>query len=72
MYQVVESQIMNVNGQQMRSYGIQCKTHLIEDICFDKERMQSLVQTMNEMELEPRHLDDMVEDFLLQNYRVLG
>ncbi len=63
MYRVIGRQYV-FEGTRYLGYGISCPCREIEDITTDYYRLARLVKLCNELQLDPVHLDDVVEDFL--------
>ncbi len=63
MYRIIARQYM-FQGICYLGYGISCPYREMEDITTDYYRLFRLVKLCNELELDPIHLDDVVEDFL--------
>ena len=59
MYQLIENNL---------SYGIKYTNggQRIDDLSFDKQRVQDLVDLCNQLQLDPVHLLDVAEDFLFE------
>ena len=56
-------------GQERLSYGVKVVRgrrclRVIRDITDDKERLSRLIDDMNELSLDPVHLDEVIEEFL--------
>ena len=63
MYRVIARKYA-LEGMCYLGYGISCPYREIADITTDYHRLSHLVTLCNELELDPIHLDDIVEDFL--------
>ena len=59
MYQLIENNL---------SYGIKYSGNgqRIDDLSFDKQRVQDLVDLCNQLQLDPVHLFDVVDDFMFE------
>ena len=67
-YQVIESRV-EIDGVIYTSYGIGCENagnllFQINDLSINKDRVSKLVYLCNDLQLDPIHIDDVVEDFL--------
>lgn len=67
MYQLIKSKVNDEDGNIFDTYGISYKEIVIEDISTNKTNVEKLVRLCNELELSPIHLNDVVEDFLVDN-----
>ena len=68
-YEISESEI-SVNEDIVTSYGISCKRDnkivlTVKDISIDRESVQKLADTCNELGLDPKQLQDVAEDFVI-------
>ncbi len=63
-YRLCISTVSDETGEVHRSYGVRFGTIIIEDITFSRKHMCSLIQDLNELQLEPAHLTSVIEDFL--------
>jgi len=66
-YRLIHSVISDPEGRAHDTFGIKGKGEKIEDISLDKKSIKKLVRIFNRHKLEPGHLKDGVEDFLLKN-----
>lgn len=57
--------IIDQNGNAVETYGITCDDREIKDISTNKEKVESLINLCNKNNLSPMHLDDVIEDFLV-------
>lgn len=63
--------IVTSSEKTYRTYGIaeayfeEVDREEYHDICTDREAVSALVEKCNELSLEPIHLKDVVEDFLI-------
>lgn len=65
MYRLNRSVVYDENGKKHNTYGISYKEREVKDISTDKHKIEKLVNLCNELELSPIHLDDVIEDFLV-------
>lgn len=65
MYTLNESAITDEQGITHKTYGITCEERIILDISTNKQSTETLIKKANEMGLSPIHLDDVIEDFLV-------
>lgn len=65
MYKLIETTITDENGKQYSSYGIMHESKTVKDISLDKEKILKLIKACNEGNLSTLHIDDIVEDFLV-------
>lgn len=68
-YRVFRGQIFDEEKNIHMSYGIELwkngeLARRISDVSVDSEGLHELVRLCNELELDPVHLDDVVEDFV--------
>ena len=54
----------SLNDRTYTAYGIAFEDIRIDDLSFDKEAIDALVELYNRSGLDPLHLRDAVEDFL--------
>ena len=57
--------IIDEDGKPIETYGITCGERKIKDISTDKQKVESLINLCNENNLSPIHLDDVIDDFLV-------
>ena len=67
-YRVIGS-LVEIDGAIYTSYGIGCEFEgnlllEIKDLSTNKTRVEKLVLLCNDLQLDPIHIDDVVEDFL--------
>ena len=60
-----QATIIDENGSPIETYGITCEGREIKDISTDKAKVESLINRCNQNNLSPLHLDDVIEDFLV-------
>ncbi len=65
----LEYRLISENNNLQSSYGIEVlkrgeRVRLIPDMGSDKRNLEKLVELLNEMNVEPRALDDIIEDYL--------
>lgn len=65
MYILNESKITDEQGVVHTTYGITCGERVILDISTNKQSIESLIKKANKTGLSPIHLDDVIEDFLV-------
>lgn len=65
MYQINETKVKTEDNEEALSYGITYKDIIIEDVSVEKEKIEKLVHLCNELELDPIHIHDVVDDFLV-------
>lgn len=63
---------VSIEGNITKSYGIivtfdNSSTLKYYDVSLDRERVEKLVNDMNEYEIEPVHIKDILEDFYCDN-----
>ncbi len=63
MYRVIVRKY-TLEGNCYLGYGIECPDRNVEDITTDYRRLAALVKLWNELELDPIHINNVVEDFL--------
>ena len=63
-YEVVESTV-EIEGTVYDTYGIAYGDIVIHDVSVDRAFVEHLVDIINENELDPVHLRDVVEDSLI-------
>lgn len=66
MYRIVEKQYNNEDFGMYLSYGVFCDMGgvTIEDISVNKGNVYELIDKINQLNLSPIHLKDVVEDFI--------
>lgn len=72
MYKIISTKINDVKGKAHKTFGISCKGGRVDDISFDRYAIATLVKLFNRYKLEPVHLENAVEDFLLKNCNSIG
>lgn len=65
MYFLNEKTVTNEDGETALSYGITYEGNAIYDVCTEKEKVQDLVDLCNKEGLEPCHINDVIDDFLV-------
>lgn len=58
--------------EYVNSYGITYENNLIRDISDSLDEICELTQRLNNYEVEPTHIYDVIEDFLCEKYTVLS
>lgn len=64
-YTLNESIITDEQGVTHKTYGITYKKRVIPDISTNKQSIETLIKKANKTGLSPIHLDDVIEDFLV-------
>lgn len=69
-YKVCVGTVIDEAGKEHTTYGVElwqlCQAvRVIPDVSLDEASVRELVRLCNELELDPIHLDDVVEDFLI-------
>lgn len=67
MYLLNETVVKDEEDKLWNTYGITYGDIVIEDISTEKEKIEKLVRLCNELDLDPIHIHDVVEDFLVHN-----
>ena len=67
MYNINSSKIKDEQGVSYDTYGISYEDIEIQDVSTDKTKVEKLVNLCNELDLSPIHLNDVLEDFLVDN-----
>lgn len=67
MYYLTKSKISDEDGNIFDTYGISCNEITVEDISTNKNSIERLVGLCNELDLSPTQLNDVVEDFMVDN-----
>lgn len=65
MYRTTKSLITDEDGNSHLTYGISDDERSFSDISTDKSKIERLVMLCNEQKISPIHLDDVIEDFLV-------
>jgi len=65
MLTINQATIIDEDGNSIKTYGITCENRVIKDISTDKKKVESLIKLCNENNLSPIHLDDVIDDFLV-------
>jgi len=63
MYYLISGKY-EIEGEKYTSYGIGCESVKVEDISTDKEKICELIEKMNEQNLSPVHMYDVIYDFI--------
>lgn len=58
--------LTDVDNNRYIAYGIKCteNNYLVSDISTNGNKIDKFVKTLNTQQLDPIHLDDVIEDFL--------
>lgn len=65
-YQVIQRSIL-IEEEQYTTYGIACEDTAIHDISTLKKPITDLVHKLNLLQLFPIHLNDVIDDFLIDS-----
>lgn len=65
MFKLIETKIKDDTGKAWATYGISYNDTMIKDISIDKAKIEKLVSLCNELDLSPKHIYDVIEDFLV-------
>ncbi len=76
-YSTVSETATSENGQIFKVYGISVryeekgtiKIRTVHDISPNRQAIEQLVKLFNEHQLDVCHLDDVIEDFICEQYR---
>lgn len=63
MYGLLKSNV-TIEGKTYPTYGIEAGDLKIPDVSTEQSKVKNLVNWMNTLELDPIHIDDIIEDFL--------
>lgn len=63
VYNVTEEKVI-IENEEYTVYGIKCNEAYVRDVSGNSEEVKRLVERLNEYELSPCHLYDVVEDFI--------
>lgn len=64
MWSITKTTIISENGTEYETYGISKGRTTINDITLNKDKIESLVRLLNELDLSEVHASDVVEDFM--------
>ena len=64
MYRVTKRIILTEYGIHI-GYGIKCDKYRFDDISKDRRKIEDLCDTCNRLGLAEEHLEDVVQDFLV-------
>lgn len=64
MYTITQDK-KNIDGAVKTTYGIKCDEVSVKDVSPNKEDVTELIDRLNQYELSPCHLQDVIEDFLV-------
>ena len=67
MYSLNTTTVTNEDGETSLSYGITYKDKAIYDVSTSKQKIERLVALCNEGKLEPCHINDVIDDFLVNS-----
>ena len=67
-YKVVREVLKEEDVGEYKTYGIQIGDYIIHDISLNEKEICELIDRMNLYQLSPIHLNEVVEDFLEENY----
>jgi len=68
MYRIFRETLTDCDDESYVTYGILCDEtgKLISDVTMNRARIEKFVDLINDNELDPVHLADVVEDFLAE------
>lgn len=64
MWSITKTTIFSENGTEYETYGISKGSTTINDITLNKDKIETLVRLLNELDLSEAHASDVVEDFM--------
>lgn len=64
MYTITQEE-KSIEGVAKTTYGIKCDEVSVKDVSPNKEDVTELIDRLNLYELSPCHLQDVIEDFLV-------
>ena len=68
-YERVEQQFTNENIGEYTAYGIILKNNiLIEDVTSDKIFADKIIKKLNNFQVSPIHIKDVIENLIIQQY----
>lgn len=65
MYELVESEV-TIENRTYQTFGMSWEEIIIKDITTEREEAEQLIKECNDNELDPIHLNEFVESFLLK------
>lgn len=65
MYKINQTTIKDEKNTSIITYGISYGNSKISDISTDKSKVEKLVSLCNKLNLSPAHINDVIEDFLV-------
>lgn len=66
-YEMVEGTTVDSENQPCRVYGVGAEGITFFDVSGDQEKIADLVCLLNESDLDPIHLEDVLSDFVQEN-----
>ena len=64
MYTITQEE-KSIEGVAKTTYGIKCDEVSVKDVSPNKEDVTELIDRLNQYGLSPCHLQDVIEDFLV-------
>ena len=68
-YRLFRGCYVSEDGTRRESYGVECDELTIEDVATEEDTLQKFIETLNTLKLEPVHLRDALEDFVILHQR---
>lgn len=65
MYTLNHSVVLDENGLKHDTYGITYGAKIIKDISTERQKIERLINLCNALDLSPIHIEDVIEDFLV-------
>ena len=65
MYRINKSFVTDEDGVKHETYGISFDDKNIYDISTEKDKVEKLIKLCNENDASPLHINDIIEDFLV-------
>ena len=65
MLTINQATIIDEDGNSIVTYGITCDDREIKDISTNRQKVENLINLCNKNNLSPMHLDDVIDDFLV-------
>lgn len=68
-YRMVRGCVTCEDGSFCATYGVECDELTIEDVTTEEGPLANFIETLNTLKLEPTHLRDALEDFVILHQR---
>ena len=67
MFLINETIVKDEEGRSWNTYGITCGNIVVNDISTERSKIEKLVNVCNKLGLQPEHMSDIIEEFLVHD-----